>query len=176
MWIPQFGSAKLDLPTPVSRPWKVPSQRLRAVIPCTCPLILFIQEVGSWIMRAGNTEGGKYHCTIDLLFDWFGLVCFANKNKNYHLSYSWFQTSQTGGQQCSDTSPFSIPCMVPQFGSAELDLPTPVSHPWNVPTQWLRVAIPCTCPLILFIQEVGSWIMRETWGVVHSSRRRAGHR
>jgi hypothetical protein len=24
---------------------------------------------------------GKYHCTIDLLFDWFELVCFANKNK-----------------------------------------------------------------------------------------------
>jgi len=24
---------------------------------------------------------GKYHCTINLLFDWFGLVCFANKNK-----------------------------------------------------------------------------------------------
>ncbi len=24
-----------------------------------------------------NTKGGKYHCTIDLLFDWFGLVCFA---------------------------------------------------------------------------------------------------
>ncbi len=22
---------------------------------------------------------GKYHCTLDLLFDWFGLVCFANK-------------------------------------------------------------------------------------------------
>ena len=20
---------------------------------------------------------GKYHCTIDLLFDWFGFVCFA---------------------------------------------------------------------------------------------------
>ncbi len=27
------------------------------------------------------------------------------------LSYSWFQTSQTGGQQYSDTSPFSIPCI-----------------------------------------------------------------
>jgi hypothetical protein len=26
--------------------------------------------------------GGKYHCTVDLLFDWFGLVCFENKNKN----------------------------------------------------------------------------------------------
>ncbi len=25
---------------------------------------------------------GKYHCNIDLLIDWFGLVCFANKNKN----------------------------------------------------------------------------------------------
>ena len=23
----------------------------------------------------------KYHCTIDLLFDWFGFVCFANKYK-----------------------------------------------------------------------------------------------
>ncbi len=59
------------------------------------------------IVEAGNT--GKYHCTIDLLFDWFGLVCFANKNKNRQLSYSWFQTIQTGGQWYSDTSPFSIP-------------------------------------------------------------------
>ncbi len=54
---------------------------------------------------------GKYHCTVDLLFDWwFGLVCFANKNKNCQLSYSQFQTSQTGGQWYSDTYPFSIPC------------------------------------------------------------------
>jgi hypothetical protein len=30
----------------------------------------------------------KYHCTIDLLFDWFGLVSFANKNKNCQLSNS----------------------------------------------------------------------------------------
>ncbi len=30
---------------------------------------------------------GKYHYTFDL-FEWFGLVCFANKNKNCHLSYS----------------------------------------------------------------------------------------
>ncbi len=53
---------------------------------------------------------GKYHCTIDLLFDWFRLVCFANKNKNCQSSYSWFQTSQTGGQWYSDISPFSVPC------------------------------------------------------------------
>ncbi len=31
---------------------------------------------------------GKYHCTIEHLFDWFGLVCFANKNKNCQLAYS----------------------------------------------------------------------------------------
>jgi hypothetical protein len=24
---------------------------------------------------------GKYHCTFDLLFDWFGFAFFANKNK-----------------------------------------------------------------------------------------------
>ncbi len=52
---------------------------------------------------------GKYHRTLDLLFDWFGLVCFVNKNINYELSYSLLQTSQTGGQWYSNTSPFSIP-------------------------------------------------------------------
>jgi hypothetical protein len=31
---------------------------------------------------------GKYHCTIYLLFDWFGLVCFANKIKKFLLSHS----------------------------------------------------------------------------------------
>jgi hypothetical protein len=30
-------------------------------------------------LKPGSTKMGKYHCTIDLLF---GLVCFANKNKN----------------------------------------------------------------------------------------------
>ncbi len=38
---------------------------------------------------------------------WISLFC--NKNKNCQLSYSWFQTSQTGGEWYSDTSPFSIP-------------------------------------------------------------------
>ncbi len=61
----------------------------------------------------GNTKWRERLGTIDLLFDWFGLVCFANKNKKCLLSYSWFQTSQTGGQWYSDTSPFSIPCSIP---------------------------------------------------------------
>jgi hypothetical protein len=29
--------------------------------------------------KPGNTKGG----TVDLLFHWFVLVCFANKNKNF---------------------------------------------------------------------------------------------
>ncbi len=52
----------------------------------------------------GTLKEGKYHCTVDLLF---GLVCFVNKNKNCQLSYSWFQTSQKGGQQYCNTFPFS---------------------------------------------------------------------
>ncbi len=67
---------------------------------------------------------GKYHCTIDLLFDWFGLVCFTNENINCQLSYSWFQTSQTGGQWYSDTSPFSISCLIH-------DNTVQISIPWS---------------------------------------------
>ena len=26
---------------------------------------------------AGNTKGGKYHFTLDLLFDWFGISCMT---------------------------------------------------------------------------------------------------
>ncbi len=33
-----------------------------------------------WV-RGREYYRGKCHCTIDLLFDWFGLICFANKNK-----------------------------------------------------------------------------------------------
>jgi hypothetical protein len=29
----------------------------------------------------GNSKGGSIIVTFDLLFDWFGLVCFGNKNK-----------------------------------------------------------------------------------------------
>ncbi len=54
---------------------------------------------------------GKYHCTVDLLFDWFGLVCFTNKNKN----------SQTGGQWYSHTSTFSSPCSLLYRGIAYCD-------------------------------------------------------
>jgi hypothetical protein len=53
---------------------------------------------------------GKYHCTIDLLFDWFGISCMAADNFCFYLQNRLIETSQTGGQQYNDTSTFGIPC------------------------------------------------------------------
>ncbi len=61
----------------------------------------------------GNTKGGSI--TVPLTSCLTGLDCFVNKNKNCQLSYSWFQSSQTGGQWYTDTSHFSIPCKYPCF-------------------------------------------------------------
>jgi hypothetical protein len=52
----------------------------------------------------------KYHCTIDLLFDRFGISCMITDKFCSYLQNRLIQTSQTGGQWYSDTSPFSIPC------------------------------------------------------------------
>ncbi len=41
---------------------------------------------------------GKYHCTIDLLFDWFGISCMTTDNFCFYLQNGLIQTSQTGGQ------------------------------------------------------------------------------
>jgi hypothetical protein len=53
---------------------------------------------------------GMYHCTIDLLFDWFGISCMTTDNFCFYLQNRQIQTSQTGGQWYSDTSPFNNPC------------------------------------------------------------------
>ncbi len=39
-----------------------------------------------------------------------GISCMTTKNFCFYLQNRLIQTSQTGGQQYSDTSPFSIPC------------------------------------------------------------------
>jgi hypothetical protein len=57
--------------------------------------------------RQGLDQGilkGKYHCTVDLLFDWFGISCMTTDNYCFYLQNRLIQTSQTEGQ-----SPFSIP-------------------------------------------------------------------
>ncbi len=59
--------------------------------------------------KPGNTKGGKYDCTVKLLFDWFGISCMTTDIFCIYLQNRLIQTSQTGGQQYSDTSSFSIP-------------------------------------------------------------------
>jgi hypothetical protein len=58
---------------------------------------------------------GKYHFTIDLLFDWFGISCMTTDNFCFYWQKRLIQTSQTGGQQYSDNSRFSIPWYWPQL-------------------------------------------------------------
>ncbi len=53
---------------------------------------------------------GKYPCTIDLLFDCFGNSCMTTVKFCFYLKNRLIQSSQTGGQQYSDTSPSIIPC------------------------------------------------------------------
>jgi hypothetical protein len=56
---------------------------------------------------------GKYHCTVHLLFDWFGISCMATDNFCFYLQNRQIQTSQTDGQRNSYTSPFSILWVLP---------------------------------------------------------------
>ncbi len=62
-------------------------------------------------LSQGILKGGSITVLLTSCLTGLDLVCFANKNKNCQLSYSWFQTNQTGGQLYNDTSPFSIPCL-----------------------------------------------------------------
>jgi hypothetical protein len=57
----------------------------------------------------GKTKGG-YHCTVDLLFDWFGISCMTTDNFCFYLQNRLIWTGQTGSHWYSDTSPFIIPC------------------------------------------------------------------
>jgi hypothetical protein len=66
-----------------------------------------LDKVAAILVR--ESYRGRYHCTIDLLFDWSGISCMITDNFCFYLQNRLIQTSQTGGQQYSDTSPFSIP-------------------------------------------------------------------
>ena len=52
---------------------------------------------------------GKYHYTVDLMFDWFGISSMTTDNFCFYFQNRLIQTSKTGGQWYSDTCPFSIP-------------------------------------------------------------------
>ena len=67
-----------------------------------------------WYFPFSIPWSGQLHvsCTVDLLFllfDWFGISCKTTDNFCFYLQNWLIQTSQTGGQWYSDTSPFSIP-------------------------------------------------------------------
>ncbi len=59
--------------------------------------------------RTREYRRGKYNCTVDPLFDLIGIRCMTTDNFCFYLQNKLIQTSQTGGQWYSDTSPFSIP-------------------------------------------------------------------
>jgi hypothetical protein len=60
-----------------------------------------------------GTLKGKYHCTVGLLFDWFGISCMTTDYFHFYLQNRLIQARQTGGQLYSDTSPFSVPWLEP---------------------------------------------------------------
>jgi hypothetical protein len=62
---------------------------------------------------------GKYHCTVDLLFDWFGISSLTTDDFCFYLQNRLIQAGLTGGQWYSDTSPFSIPWFWPSFHFSE---------------------------------------------------------
>jgi hypothetical protein len=85
---------------------------------CTCALLwsnhesTFCEGLHFGYLQQGILKG-DYHCTIDLLFDWFGISCMTTDNFCLYLQNRLKQSSQTGGQWYSDTSPFSILCLQP---------------------------------------------------------------
>jgi hypothetical protein len=68
-----------------------------------------VSNTRSLISLAREYLRGKYQCTIDLLFDWFGISCTTTDIFCFYLLNRLIQTSQKGGQWYSDTSPFSFP-------------------------------------------------------------------
>ena len=62
-----------------------------------------------FMLRAGNTKEGSITVPLTSCLTGLDKSVLQIKNKNRNLSFSCFQTGQTGGQQYSYTSPFSIP-------------------------------------------------------------------
>jgi hypothetical protein len=73
-----------------------------------CPILSRNQQRVDVLTR--EYKRGKYHCTVHLLFDWFGISCMTTGNFCFYLQSRLIQTSKTGGQCYTDTYPFSILC------------------------------------------------------------------
>jgi len=102
-----------------------------------CP-ILHPAWVGSGLVRdtrvsvwPGNIKRWKYHCTIGLLFDGFGVT---TDNFCSYLQNRLIQISQTGGQRYCDTSWLSKVKYRYTFSSSLLfpNFPLLNSHQWHI--------------------------------------------
>ena len=63
----------------------------------TLALKVTIITVQNLIQQAGNTKRASSDCTVDLLFDWFGISCMTTDNFCFYLQNRLIQSSQTGG-------------------------------------------------------------------------------
>jgi hypothetical protein len=100
----QSAHLETHLPTP---PFVYLSISL-CVVKCLCLSVCMSVCMLVWCVSR-EFKRGKYHCTVDLLFDWFGISCMTTDYFSFYLQNRLIQTGKTGGQWYSDTSPFIIP-------------------------------------------------------------------
>ena len=106
------------------------------------------------IYRYRKYQTGKYHCTVDLLFDRFGISCMTTDNFCFYLQHRLIQTSQTGGQRYSDTSSFSIPWKkIFDFSTAQVALH---GHPFYLLNGWVANSAH-VCGAILLLRSFSRW-------------------
>ena len=82
---------------------KVISRRLQILKSLVRRYFYFPTVSGAHDLCSNNSD------VFHILFDWFGISCMTTGNFCFYLQNRPIQTSQTGGQWYSDTSPFSIP-------------------------------------------------------------------
>jgi len=77
-------------------------------------LALFVTDDGAKKLEQGLLKGEvSLYSWPPVWLVWISPFC--KWNQYFRLSYNWFQTSQTGGQRYSDTSPISFPCTLVSF-------------------------------------------------------------
>jgi hypothetical protein len=99
----------------------------------------------------------KYHCSIDLMFDWFGISHMTTDNFCIYFQNRLIQGSQTGGQQYSDTSPFSIPWQCGSVIGCQKKY-------WQLKQAHLFIWPECLISMpVLFVPTTGALVMFFFW-------------
>ena len=103
---------------------------------------------------------GKYHCTTDLLFDWFGFSWTTG------LHVCQIQTSQTGGQPYSETFLYeeSECSLITRYDTGNVFKWNIIS--WSMPDNWVsQVVLSFNKPIrtIQIIFPIRNRRLTETW-------------